>query len=176
MPGFLERYGRGEREAVWTELAALGGRVREPGTYDDAVAVARETMRRARHNIGILIPRLHQMEYNFTYPQPLEPPARNTAAAAPADARFPFEFAPDELHKANISGATYDVMLPDPAADFRLLGARLPGEKARGSTGDPWFVAYLRNSFAWGGFPGWAGHKNAPLREIEFLTKDLLPL
>lgn len=252
MAGFLQRYDRGEREAVWAELAALGDRVREPETYDDAVAVARETMRRARQNIEILIPRLHELGYAFTYPKPLEPPVRNAAgqlrklegvlqgpvplslrawwqevgrvsilgghpllnpkvsgedvlpdpldfaplnyalssvedwlddggyaapslayptrdweaAAKPAGMRFPFDFAPDELHKADISGATYDVMLPDSAADFRLMGAK----------GDPWFVAYLRRSFSLGGFPGWAGHKNAPMREIGILTKDLLPL
>ena len=253
-------------------------------------------MRRARHNIEILIPRLHELGYHFTYPKPLDPPARNTAerirefegilkgplplslqawwqevgrvsllgghpqlnppvsgedvlpdpldfapvdyaltsvgdwledrddqipvlapptrdweagvkiwrdqlqqsgmadleidsllaksigqfeaqdrerekqiaaaAESPVDTRFPFDFAPDELHKANISGATYDVMLPDSAADFRLRGAK----------GYPWFVTYLRRSFAWGGFPGWVGHKNAPMREIGILTKDLLPL
>ena len=296
MTAFLQRYERGEREPVWAELTALGGGVRAPGVYDDAVAVAGETMRRARHNLEILIPRLRELGYKFTYPKPLEPPARNTsgdlrelekilkgplplslqawwqevgrvsilgrhpqlnpaetgedvlpdpldfapldyalssvedwleegddrisglapptrdweagikmwrdqlqqqgmanaeinsllapsiarfeaqdserekqiAAAAkdPVDTRFPFDFAPDELHKANISGATYDVMLPDSTADFHLMGAK----------GNPWFVAYLRQSFAWGGFPGWAGHKCAPKREIEILTKDMLPL
>jgi hypothetical protein len=51
--------------------------------------------------------------------------------AVPADPRFHFDCAPDALHKANISGATYDLVLPDAAADCRLRGAK----------GDPTFVA-----------------------------------
>jgi hypothetical protein len=52
---------------VWAELLALGTAVREKPLYADALAVARETMRRARHNIEVLIPRLVAVGYQFGY-------------------------------------------------------------------------------------------------------------
>lgn len=67
MATYLERYLTGEREQVWTELQSLGDAVREEPVYGDAWAVARETMRRARHNIEMLIPRLVAVGYQFGY-------------------------------------------------------------------------------------------------------------
>jgi hypothetical protein len=64
---FLERYKRGEHEQVWAELVALGAAVREEPVYADALAVAHEMMRRARHNIEQLIPRLVAVGYQFGY-------------------------------------------------------------------------------------------------------------
>lgn len=65
-PGnLLRRYLAGEHEAVWAEMMALGPRVREASSVDDAWAVARETMRRARHNVELLIRRLDQIGYQF---------------------------------------------------------------------------------------------------------------
>lgn len=87
-------------------------------------------------------------------------------AAAYADRRFRFDFAPDELTKADVKGGSYLVLLPNPAADFPLEGA----------TGNPLFVDYLRQSFQSGGFRAWTGHPNPPQREIAFLTQGLLPL
>lgn len=55
---YLERYVSGEYEQVWDELVTLGAAVRQDPVYTDALAVARETMRRARANIDRLIPRL----------------------------------------------------------------------------------------------------------------------
>jgi len=51
-------------------MAALGPRVREPphfddACFDDAWAVARETMRRARHNVELIIGRLDRIGYQF---------------------------------------------------------------------------------------------------------------
>jgi hypothetical protein len=63
----LARYQAGEHEQVWAELTALGVAVREPPLYDDAWSVAQETMRRVRHNIEILIPRLEALGYTFGY-------------------------------------------------------------------------------------------------------------
>jgi hypothetical protein len=62
------------------------------------------------------------------------------------DEGFIFPFAPDELQKANISGGTHDLELPD-AADPVLVGV----------VGRPGItlVQYLRTSIRWGGFPGW---------------------
>jgi hypothetical protein len=64
---YLERYMAGEYERVWDELVALGAEVREEPLYSDALAVARETMRRVRHNIEMLIPRLQTMGYQLGY-------------------------------------------------------------------------------------------------------------
>jgi hypothetical protein len=65
MPTYLDRYLAGEHEQVWDELMALGAAVREEPVYSDALAVARETMRRSRSNIETLIPRLDQAGYVF---------------------------------------------------------------------------------------------------------------
>ncbi len=64
---YLERYMAGEHEQVWAELRALGSAVHEEPLYSDALAVARETMRRARSNIEALIPRLDALGYQFGY-------------------------------------------------------------------------------------------------------------
>lgn len=66
-PTYLERYVAGECELVWAELQALGAAIREEPLYTDALAVARETMRRARANIEVLIPRLRAAGYDFGY-------------------------------------------------------------------------------------------------------------
>jgi hypothetical protein len=65
MPTFLERYQAGEHAAVWDELMSLGDAVRHEPYYKDAAAVANETMRRARHNVELLIQRLDAMGYRF---------------------------------------------------------------------------------------------------------------
>lgn len=74
-----------------------------------------------------------------------------------------FDLAPDELHKADISGGTHDVLLPDASADPVLLGARgRPGVT---------FVEYLRAAVAHGGFPGWELNGlplPEPLRALDF--------
>jgi hypothetical protein len=65
-PGsLLPRYLAGEHEQVWREMAGLGGNVRGPPWFDDAWAVARETMRRARHNVELIVQRLDGMGYQF---------------------------------------------------------------------------------------------------------------
>src|SRR5258706_338641 len=62
---YLERYLAGEHEQVWAELTALGAVVREEPLYHDALAVARETMRRARYNIELLVARLRAVDFRF---------------------------------------------------------------------------------------------------------------
>jgi hypothetical protein len=73
--------------------------------------------------------------------------------------------APDDLHKANVSGDAYYVKLPDACADFQF---------------DDWhkttFVNYLRITFQWGGFPGWERSPHPPRHEIGELSEGLLPL
>ncbi len=64
---FLSRYQQGECLEVWQELYDLGTKVHQVEMYPDAWAVAIETMRRVRHNIEILIPRLEMLGYQFGY-------------------------------------------------------------------------------------------------------------
>jgi hypothetical protein len=65
-PGsLLRRYQSGEHEAVWSDMVALGAAVREAPHAEDAAAVARETMRRARHNVELIIRRLNALGYQF---------------------------------------------------------------------------------------------------------------
>jgi hypothetical protein len=74
---------------------------------------------------------------------------------------------PDDLHKAETSGGDpYTMRLPDAAADGPLL------YEGHNTT----MVAYLRLSFAWGGFPGWEGASDAPTTELDFLREGLLPI
>jgi hypothetical protein len=65
MATYLDRYLHGEHEQVWADLVTLGPTVREEPLYSDAWAVACETMRRARYNIELLIPRLESLGYQF---------------------------------------------------------------------------------------------------------------
>jgi hypothetical protein len=62
---YLERYEKGWCEEVWLELTALGPAVRQEPIYSDAMAVARETMRRIRHNLEVLVERLRTLDYRF---------------------------------------------------------------------------------------------------------------
>jgi len=65
MATFLDRYLGGQCVAVWRELTSLGEEVRHKRYAADASAVARETMRRARHNVEVLITRLDAIGYRF---------------------------------------------------------------------------------------------------------------
>jgi hypothetical protein len=242
---YLSRYQQGESENAWNELLALGSRVRAEPVYSDAVAVARETMRRARHNLNLLIPRLRAVGYEFLaddptslYPDNVFAPPNDDVLAClaeleksvgafpislrawyeivgevnlmgmhpgirhfedeplsdplvvdpindyhfdmledwladrdslGADGAFPLEIAPDEFHKANISGGSpYSVALPNDAADALVL--------------DEWhnttFVNYLRICFRWGGFPGFERlpENERPTDLIAHLTANFLPL
>jgi hypothetical protein len=71
------------------------------------------------------------------------------------------EFAPDELHKANISGSTHDIELPTDDLDPVLVGV----QHRPGIT----LVDYLRVSLLeWGGFPGFEFEDDVPplVREL----------
>ncbi len=62
---FLARYQAGEHEQVWAELVALGPAVREEPVRSEARAVAEEMMRRAQHNVGLIVERLREIGYRF---------------------------------------------------------------------------------------------------------------
>ena len=75
--------------------------------------------------------------------------------------------APDDLHKANVSGGDpYSIRVPAPVADTIIEF------EPHGVT----FVEYLRIAFAWGGFPGWENADAIAPPEIGELSKGLLPI
>ena len=65
MSTYLERYLNDEYAEVWADLIGLGDEVRQKSVLLDAETVANETMRRARHNLEILLPRLAATGYRF---------------------------------------------------------------------------------------------------------------
>jgi hypothetical protein len=80
---------------------------------------------------------------------------------------FTVELAPDELHKANISGSTHDIELPTPDLDPVLVGV----QRRVGIT----LVDYLRVSLLqWGGFPGFEFEDDVPAL-VRALTDGLQP-
>jgi hypothetical protein len=62
---YLEHYLAGDCEQVWADLQVLGSATRIEPLHADALAVARETMRRVRHNLELLIARLQTIGYSF---------------------------------------------------------------------------------------------------------------
>ena len=68
MPTYLDRYLAGQHEQVWSELLALGAKVRTEPLLPDALAVACETMTRTRINIERLVDRLDRIGYEFYFP------------------------------------------------------------------------------------------------------------
>jgi hypothetical protein len=80
-------------------------------------------------------------------------------------------FAPDRCHKANHSGGTQEIEWPAWSPDPVLRGANQWGHPP------VTVVEYLRESFRWGGFPGFADHPDAaPMADIELLAADLEPI
>jgi hypothetical protein len=86
----------------------------------------------------LVLPSVGYLDYNWE--------AHNEDGDAEGELVFPF--APDELHKTNVSGGTHDLYLPDRSADPVLY-------YVAGRDGIT-LVQYLRVSIAWGGFPGWS--------------------
>jgi hypothetical protein len=80
---------------------------------------------------------------------------------------FRLNFAPDALHKVNVSGGgPYGVIVPDGHIDgmVDLDGRRLH------------FIDYLRECFQWGGFPGFARMPGRDNGTIADLSRDLLAI
>jgi hypothetical protein len=65
MPSLYEQYIGGAYSEVWDELRRLGGDVRQAGTIEDATAVTRETVRRAKLNLATVVQRLTALGYAF---------------------------------------------------------------------------------------------------------------
>jgi len=77
----------------------------------------------------------------------------------------PFPLAPDDLHKADISGDAYYMELPNGSADAPFLDWHKET-----------FVGYLRIAFRWGGFPGWERYPDRPEKELAHLAAGLLEI
>ncbi|OLR91609.1 hypothetical protein [Actinokineospora bangkokensis] len=215
MTSYYGRYLRGEHEAVWAELRALGPLPDE--LWEDAAAVAEETMVRVGQHVARIAAALPELGWvsSDRLVEPHQPPTgadnalvdslvtrvglplsleaclrhvgevwfagdcellfltyhqEPTPTTLPPGPDYPdplclgnayhlayeldegpadrFALAPDELHKANLSGGTHDVPLGEVTADADLLGVA-----GRDRVG---LVEYLRTSIAWGGFPGWS--------------------
>ena len=97
--------------------------------------------------------------WNFGFPDPLVVEAPVDYVLSQYDAweedrgtewdsgPFTIDFAPDDLHKANVSGGSYAHSLHDAGADGAVLWERHQTT----------FVPYLRVCFRWAGMPGWDG-------------------
>lgn len=71
----LERYVAGEHAAVWQDLVALGDAVRKRLVRAEAVAVAKETMRRVRANLLTIVQRMRDRGFDFDEPDKAFVPA-----------------------------------------------------------------------------------------------------
>lgn len=84
MGAWLDRYQRGQRAAVWTEMISLGTWTRNDAeSRADAQQVAALTMQRARYNVEVLIGELSTAGYQFDPPpgqQVFQPPHPHIAA------------------------------------------------------------------------------------------------
>jgi hypothetical protein len=223
----LERYRAGEYAQVWDELLAVPD-IRNSPLSAAAIAVARETMSRARQNVEQIAAKLQAMDYEFVEPDEMHVPPTSDVldriaeieakvgpmplslaawlelvgsvdfrgrhddiavehpnypdplVVSPAEwlltydqenwyrHRYRLDIAPDEYHKEDISGGPpYSMAAPCFAAD-----AELEYEWHRTT-----FVAYLRECFRCGGFPGLArASDEESQRVVRHLAEGLLPL
>ncbi|WP_344980637.1 hypothetical protein [Streptosporangium fragile] len=96
------------------------------------------------------------------------PDPAQEAGSGSRSAVIDFVLAPDEIHKANVSGGEQRIRLPDRSADPELWSV----PRRKGVT----LVEYLRTSLSWGGFPGYDDlPAGVPWPEIlEELRRDLV--
>ncbi len=73
---FLYRYLIGEHKSVWKELQALGEIVEQP-LRTDALAVARETIRRVKLNLEMIVERLKKLGFEFSEPEQVLVPVQS---------------------------------------------------------------------------------------------------
>lgn len=78
---------------------------------------------------------------------------------------FRVSFAPDDIHKANVSGgAPYELDVDKPDFDSIVYNER------HGHT----FVAHIRNAFRWGGFPGFELEASRPNEFLDSIAGSLV--
>lgn len=64
-PRWLSRYRDGQRQQVWHEFRQLGAAIRDSDLADEAQLVCDEMAIRARHNVEVIVERLHRAGYRF---------------------------------------------------------------------------------------------------------------
>lgn len=136
MPSYLERYKNGEYIAVWQELTTLNKGILEADIYEDAEAVARETMQRVRYNVELLHSRLLDLNYRFIEPESAykKPISTNTQKNLPYIEQL-FGILPLSVRMwYEMIGEVYFV------GDHPLLATSRPSERSIGS--DP-FCCYI---------------------------------
>jgi hypothetical protein len=80
---------------------------------------------------------------------------------------FAIPFAPDDLHKAGVSGGAHYSLLTDrPTVDGLVLNER------HGFS----FVTHLRHAFEWGGFPGFEDIEDRPVEFLRVMREGLVEL
>ncbi len=77
---YLSRYLDGDRVAVWNELVSIGDRVFDASLIYDATSVAKEIVRRSKHNIASIHGKLVQLGYKFSHSETAFVLARSDAA------------------------------------------------------------------------------------------------
>lgn len=109
---------------------------------------------------------MHVLDPLMIYPLSETELARTRSWAQPGKARQTLNLAPDEYGKyLDSDKGAYQIILPDASVDAQAF---YPHGRM--------FVAYVRECFHWGGFPGWAKLEKRPEHDLAFLTQDLLPI
>lgn len=82
-PRWLDRYKKGEHEAVWSEICALEGWARDKAALGEIQKVTAEMMARVKKNLERIVGTLRKNGYNFQVPtkQVLAPAGPKTAKA-----------------------------------------------------------------------------------------------
>jgi len=65
MPDLYKQYQAGHYQEVYDDLVTMQEQVFLEYNYEGALLVAREIMQRVKYNIGLLIPRLYDLGYQF---------------------------------------------------------------------------------------------------------------
>lgn len=135
MSTYLDRYLVGEREAVWAELTALGAAIQHEPLAADAQAVARETMRRARANVELLVERLTSVGYRFLADPYVPPRDESLAALRELEARYgllPLSLRTwyEVVGEVDFMGA-YPRLSSYEEVDLRNMGMWLQGQRLR---------------------------------------------
>jgi hypothetical protein len=86
----IDEYRTGQCERVWRGLRELDAAVRSPEALPDALAVARETMTRVRHNVALVAERLRAAGYAFSDPgaSHVQPSGRDHEMIAEIEAKI----------------------------------------------------------------------------------------
>lgn len=129
---YLDAYLAGEHERVVQELLALGPAIREEPIAGDAQAVVREMMRRAHHNIGLIVERLRTLGYRFVsdLPRPEFNPAQIVERTiAQAQEQLGYQVSPELKAELDRLAAHMSQQYPLVVEDFKQQAAQRRAEQ-----------------------------------------------